>query len=173
MTFVAFQIVRASQLNTEINAFAPAIARRTFDFAIISNTLTNDTQLFIAGLVASKVYRLDSLISMKGSTAGDFQIGWTCSGSGSSMVWGQNGMGTGAADQSGSEFHNQLNLGDTGNYGTFSATTSPQKATPGGFLFTGTGSNITLQMKWCQAGVDGTNGSTIITGSTICLTPVG
>ncbi len=173
MTFVAFQIVRASQLNTEINQYAPAIARRTSDLALISTTLTNDAQLFIAGLVSSKVYRLDSLIIMKGSSAGDFSIGWTCSGSGSSMVWGQNGMGTGAADQSGSEFHNQLNLGDVGNYGTFNAASSPQKATPSGFLFTGTGSNITLQMKWCQAGVDNVNGSSIITGSTICLTPVG
>lgn len=173
MSFLAFQIVTASRLNAEIGKWAPFIARRTSDLSLITNTLTNDAQMFIAGLPASTVMRLDSAIGYKGSQTGDFKIQWTCSGSGSSLFWNQGGLDSGATTSQGADFHGQITLSDNAVYGAINASTSPQLARPSGYLFTGTGSNITLQLQWCQGGVDGVNGSSILTGSTMELTPKG
>lgn len=174
MTFVAFQIVRASQLNSEINAFAPFVARRTSDAALTNvTTLTNDTQLFLSGLPASKTFKLESLLGYKGSTTGDFRIQWTCSGSGSSLIWSQEGMDTSQTTTLGADYHGLLAMTDPVGYGAVSPTVSPQRARPGGYLFTGTGSNITLQLQWCQVTADAVNATTVLTGSTISCTLVG
>lgn len=170
--FLAFEIVTASKLNTELARYAPLAVRRTSDQALITTTLTNDAQLFIAGLAASTTYRLDSAIAYEGSTSGDFKIGFTCSGSGSSLFWSQRGIDVVASASSFAEPHGLIALSGSASYGAINAASSPQVANPTGYLFTGTGSNITLQFQWSQSGVDNVFGSTIMTGSTIMLTPL-
>lgn len=166
LTFYAGQTLRASSLIKLI----PQQVVRNVDFPVVNNTvLFDDSVLFFTNLQASATYRLFADVWWKASTTGDFRLGWSCSGTSSTLSWSPGGFDNTFTASNSADSHGGLALTDGFTFGGVSPTTFPQVARPQGTLFTGTGTGITFKLRWCQGTADAINASSILAGSQVTL----